>query len=114
MPRVKRGTIHVKHREAVLRRAKGFRWGRKNVWKRAKIAVVRAGMFSYEGRKNKKRDFRRLWNIRVGAVARAHGLSYSALIDKLHKAHVGLNRKVLSELAVQEPATLTKIIEQLQ
>ena len=114
MPRVKRGTIHVKHREAVLRRAKGFRWGRKNVWKRAKIAVTRAGMFAYEGRKNKKREFRRLWNVRVGAAARANGLSYSALIDKLHRAKVGLNRKVLSELAAKEPAILTKIIQQIQ
>lgn len=114
MPRVKRGTIHVKRRGNVLRRAKGYRWGRKNVWKRAKIAVTRAGMFAYASRKTKKRDFRRLWNVRIGAGARAHGLSYSVLIDKLHKAGVGLNRKVLSELAAKYSAVFTKVVESVK
>ena len=114
MPRVKRGTIHVKRRENVLKRAKGFKWGRKSVWKRAKIAVVRAGMFSYVGRKEKKRTMSRLWNVRINAGARANGFSYSALIDKLHKAKVGLDRKVLAELAAQEPAVFTKIVESVK
>ena len=109
MPRVKRGQIHLKKRRSLLARAKGFKWGRKNLLKRAKVAVIKAGASAYQDRRVRKRDFRKLWNIRVNAAARANGLTYSTLIDKLHKAGIGLNRKVLSELAVEAPQVFEKI-----
>ncbi|MBI4098511.1 MAG: 50S ribosomal protein L20 [Candidatus Magasanikbacteria bacterium] len=109
MPRVKRGQIHLKKRRSLMARAKGFKWGRKNLLKRAKVAVIKAGASAYQDRRVRKRDFRKLWNVRVNAAARANGLTYSTLIDKLHKAGIGLNRKVLSELAVQAPQVFEKI-----
>lgn len=93
-----------------MRQVKGYRWGRKNLLKLAKTAVNKAGAYAYRDRRNKKRDFRRLWQIRINAAARANGISYSALIDKLHKSNIGLNRKVLSEIGNKHPEVFTKIV----
>ena len=113
MPRVKRGTTHLKKRRKLMKQVKGYRWGRKNLLKLAKVASTKAGAYAYRDRRNKKRDFRRLWQIRINAAARQNGLSYSVFIDKLNKGKVGLNRKVLSEIASAHPAVFTKIVEKV-
>lgn len=109
--RVKRGTTHVKRRKNLLKITKGFRWGRKNLVKRAKEAAVKAGQHAYRDRKRKKRDFRRLWQIKINAAVREHGLSYSKFIDALKKANIELDRKILSELAAEYPKAFAKIVE---
>ena len=96
-----------------MKQVKGYRWGRKNLLKLAKVASTKAGAYAYRDRRNKKRDFRRLWQIRINAAARQNGLSYSVFIDKLNKGKVGLNRKVLSEIASAHPAVFTKIVEKV-
>lgn len=114
MPRVKRGTTHVKRRKAILKQVKGYRWGRKNLLRLAKTAVNKAGAYAYRDRRNKKRDFRRLWTARINAATRARGLSYSRFIDKLNKAEVKLNRKVLSEIAQDYPKVFDGIVENVK
>ncbi len=109
MPRVKRGTTHTKKRKKVLKKAKGYKWGRKNKIKQAKTAVTKAGANAYKGRKNKKRDKRTLWNIKINAAVRANDMTYSTFMDSLKKNKIELNRKVLSELAEEYP----KVFEQL-
>src|SRR6185295_8925637 len=104
MARVKRGvTSHAKHRK-VLKRAKGFYGRRKNTIRAAKAAVDRAAQYSYRDRKNRKRSFRALWIQRINAAVREHGLTYGRFIDGLGKAGVEVDRKVLADLAVSEPA----------
>ncbi len=114
MPRVKRGTTHVKRRKAILKQVKGYRWGRKNLLRLAKTAVNKAGAYAYRDRRNKKRDFRRLWTARINAATRARGMSYSRFIDKLNKAEVKLNRKVLSEIAQEYPKVFDGIVENVK
>ena len=109
--RVKRGTTHVKRRKNLLKTTKGFRWGRKNLVKRAKEAAVKAGQHAYRDRKRKKRDFRRLWQIKINAGVREHGLSYSKFIGALKEANIEIDRKILSELAAEYPKTFAKIVE---
>src|SRR6266404_6034070 len=99
MPRVKRGVNAHKKRERLLKYTKGFSWGRKSKERAAKEALLHAWTHSFAGRKNKKRVFRRLWNVKINAAARTEGISYSRLIDALHKKNVLLDRKVLSEIA---------------
>lgn len=100
MPRVKRGvTAHARHKK-VLDAAKGYRGFRRNVFRVAKQAVTRAGQYAYRDRKQRKRQFRALWIVRINAAARECGLSYSRLIDGLNKAGVEVDRKMLAELAV--------------
>jgi large subunit ribosomal protein L20 len=111
MPRVKRGKIHVKRRAGILKRTKGFKWGRKSKMRLAKTAATKAGAYAYRDRRNKKRGMRRLWSIRINAAARLNGLSYSNLIDLLKKANVTLDRKVLSKIAAERPTTFSKIVE---
>jgi len=111
MPRVKRGITHNKKRKKLLSKVKGFKWGRKNRIKLAKTASVKAGVQSYIGRKLKKRFNRGLWQIKIGAFAKTHDLSYSRLIDQLKKADVALDRKILADLAVNHKTVLTKILE---
>lgn len=102
MPRVKRGvTAHRRHKR-VLARAAGFRGRRKNVYRVAKQAVLRAGQFAYQHRRRKKRDFRRLWIVRINAAARAQGLTYGAFMNGLKRAGVLLNRKMLAEMAMND------------
>ena len=103
MPRVKRGvTAHASHKK-VIARAKGFRGRRKNVFRIANEAVMRAGQYAYRDRRNKKRVFRALWIARINAAARENGLAYNEFMHGLSLAGIELNRKVLADLAVHEP-----------
>lgn len=111
MPRVKRGVMAHKKRERLLKYTKGFRWGRKSKERAAKEALLHAWTHAFQGRKNKKRVFRRLWNVQVNAAARLNGVSYSRLIAALHKKNVKLDRKILADLAQNEPAVFKKIVE---
>ncbi|MFH2062530.1 MAG: 50S ribosomal protein L20 [bacterium] len=111
MPRVKRGKIHLKRRKGILKRTKGFMWGRKSKLKLAQTAATKAGVYSYRDRRNKKRSMRQLWQIRLNAAARLHGLSYSRLIDMLKKAGVTLDRQVLSKIAATRPNTFKAVVD---
>ena len=111
MARVKRGvTSHAKHKK-VLTAAKGYYGRRKNTIRIAKQAVEKAMQYAYRDRKNRKRSFRSLWIQRLNAASREHGLTYSRLIDGLAKAGVEIDRKVLSDIAIQEPAAFAAIAE---
>ena len=112
MARVKRGVIaHASHK-SVLAKAKGYRGRRKNVFRVATQAVTKAGQYAYRDRRQRKRQFRALWIMRINAAARANGLSYSRLIDGLHKADIDIDRKVLAELAVSDKFAFTQIANQ--
>lgn len=111
MPRVKRGTRHVKHRHNILEDVKGYRWGRKSKIKHAITARLKAGVHARQDRRKKKGQFRRWWQIRLNAAARENQLTYSRLIDALKKKNIALDRKILSDLAVNQPKVFTKIIE---
>lgn len=112
MPRVKRGvTTHARHKK-VLKKAKGYQGARSRTFKVAKQAVIKAGQYAYRDRKQRKRQFRALWIARINAAARANGLSYSRLINGLLKANIELDRKVLADLAVNDKAAFTAIVEQ--
>ena len=112
MARVKRGvTSHAKHKK-VLDLAKGYYGRRKNTIRVAKQAVEKAMQYAYRDRKNRKRTFRSLWIQRLNAAAREHGMTYSRLIDGLAKAGVEVDRKVLSDLAIREPAAFAAIAAQ--
>ena len=111
MSRVKRGVAaHAKHKK-VLKRAKGFYGRRKNTIRTAKAAVDKAGQYAYRDRKNRKRSFRALWIQRINAAVREHGLTYGRFIDGLGKAGVEIDRKVLAELAVSEPASFKALVD---
>ena len=111
MSRVKRGvTAHAKHKK-ILRAAKGYFGRRKNTIRAAKQAVEKAMQYSYRDRKNRKREFRALWIQRINAAVREHGLTYSRFIDGLTKAGVGVDRKVLADLAMHEPAAFNAVVE---
>ncbi len=112
MTRVKRGVSANKKRTAALKATKGFKWGRKSKERAAKEALLHAWSHAYRGRKQNKRDQRRLWNVKIGASAKAEGLNYSKLISSLKKKNILLNRKVLAELAEKEPETFRKVIAQ--
>ena len=112
MARVKRGvTAHAKHKKT-LNAAKGFYGRRKNTIRAAKAAVDKAMQYAYRDRKNKKRTFRALWIQRINAAVREFGLTYSRFIDGLSRAGVEVDRKVLSELAIHEPAAFKAIVDQ--
>lgn len=112
MPRVKRGvTAHAKHKR-VLAKAKGYRGRRKNVFRVAKQAVMKAGQYAYRDRRQRKREFRALWITRINAAARQFGLSYSALMNGLRKAAIDIDRKVLADIAVADRAAFAKLAEQ--
>lgn len=110
MTRVKKGKIALKRRKNVLSRTKGFRWQRKSKERAAKEALLHAGHHAFQDRRKKKGEFRALWNIKINAGVREHGLSYSKFIDKLNKASIKLNRKMLSELAEKHPAIFKEIV----
>jgi large subunit ribosomal protein L20 len=103
--------MHIKRRRNILKRTKGFMWGRKSRIKLAKTAATKAGAYAYRDRRNKKRLMRRLWQVRINAGARLHGLSYSRLIDGLKKAGITIDRKILSNLAADKPNTFKAIVE---
>jgi large subunit ribosomal protein L20 len=113
MPRVKRGTLTHKRHANLLERAKGFRTGRNNLFKRASEALLQAGQFAYRDRRTKKRDLRRAWIVRINAAVRLHGMTYSEFMAALTKAGVQVNRKILSEMAIQEPAALEALVKQM-
>ncbi len=110
MPRVKRGSKRREHRKKLLGLAKGFFLTKSKLYRSAKEAVDRAGNFAYTGRKNKKRDFRRLWIIRINAAARAHDLSYSQFIAGLKRAGIALDRKSLADIAVRDPQGFASLV----
>lgn len=110
MPRVKRGKVATQKRERILRRVKGYKWGRKNKERLAKEALLHAGKHSFRERKKKKREFRKLWQRQINASARVNKLSYSRLIHALVKANISVNRKILAQLAENEPKIFKKIV----
>jgi large subunit ribosomal protein L20 len=111
MPRVKRGTKRREKRKKLLSRAKGYFLGKSKLYKFAKEAVDRAGNFAYVGRRRKKRDFRRLWIIRINAAARQHEMTYSQLVAGLKRAGVALDRKSLAEIAATDAAAFARLVE---
>jgi len=111
MPRVKRGTTHVKKRKKLLSKVKGFKWGRKKQIKSAKTAAIKAGVHAYVDRKKKKRVNRALWQIKISAAAKEFSLSYSKLIDALKKNSIALDRKILADLAANNKEVMAKVIE---
>jgi len=111
MPRAIDGTRRKDRRKKVLDKAKGY-WGRRSKLTRvAKDAVRKAGQYAYRDRKVKKRDFRQLWIARISAATRAEGLTYSRFINGLNKSNVEINRKVLSNMAVEDPASFKALVE---
>ncbi len=112
MPRVKRGvTARARHKK-VLALAKGFRGRRKNVYRIAKQAVMKAGQYAYRDRRQRKRQFRALWIARINAAARNNGLSYSVFMNGLKKAAITLDRKVLADMAVFDKAAFSSLVAQ--
>ncbi|MBT4277415.1 50S ribosomal protein L20 [Candidatus Falkowbacteria bacterium] len=114
MPRVKRGTTHVKKRRKLLSKVKGFKWGRKNLIRLAKTAATKAGARSYFDRKKKKSNFRRLAQIKINAASREQGLSYSVFAGKLKEKNIDLDRKILADLAENNPEIFEKIVEKVK
>jgi large subunit ribosomal protein L20 len=112
MPRVKRGAHRRQKRKKLLKRAKGFYATKSKLYQAAQEAVDKALNYAYAGRRRKKRDFRRLWVVRINAAARQHGLSYGEFIRGLKVAGVGLDRKSLAELAVNHPAAFASLAAQ--
>ena len=111
MPRVKRGvTARARHKK-VLALAKGYRGRRKNVYRVAKQAVMKAGQYAYRDRRQRKRQLRQLWIVRINAGARENGLSYSKFMNGLKKAAIEIDRKVLADLAVFEKAAFAQLVE---
>jgi len=111
MSRVKRGVIHSKKRKKVLRLAKGYRGGRSKLYVLAKETLKKALFVSYKGRKRKKRDFRRLWISRINIAVRERGLPYSVFVKGLKEKNIKLNRKVIADLAVNNPPEFSKLVE---
>ncbi|MBU1159615.1 MAG: 50S ribosomal protein L20 [Patescibacteria group bacterium] len=114
MVRVKRGKISLKRRRNVLKQTKGFRHASKSKERMAKEALAHAGTHAYRHRRQKKRDFRKLWNIKINAGARKNGISYSVFMDKLKKNRIVLDRKILAELAEKNPEIFAQIIERVK
>ncbi len=111
MPRAKRGVKARRRRNKVLKLAKGYRGARSKLFRSATEAVDRALNYAFRDRKVRKRDFRALWIARINAAAREDGLSYSRLVHGLKKAEIGLDRKILAQLAVTDPAGFTAVVE---
>ena len=112
MPRVKRGVVSRKRRKKVLKQAKGYYGARSRTFKIAKQAVIKAGQYAYRDRRQRKRQFRSLWIIRINAAAREHGLSYSRFIAGLKKAAIEVDRRVLADLAMNEKEVFAVLAEQ--
>jgi|TARA_Y100000310_G_scaffold345866_1_gene471918 large subunit ribosomal protein L20 len=114
MPRVKRGTIKLKRRRNILKQVKGYRLGRSTKEKQAKEAIAHSGVHAFSHRRDKKGVFRRLWNVRINAATRPLGFSYSSFIGSLKKKNIALDRKVLSQIAEENPDTFKRIVENLE
>ena len=111
MPRVKTGTVRRRRHNKVLKRAKGFRGSRSKQYRNAFQTLLNAATYEYRDRRNKKRDFRRLWIQRINAGARLHGMNYSTFMNGLKLAGVDLNRKVLADIAAREPETFKALVD---
>ena len=109
MPRVRRGPKARHRRKKILKAAKGYRGGQSNLFKTASISVDRSRMYAYRDRRARKRDFRKLWIIRINAAARENGLTYGRLMGGLHKAGIEIDRKILAEMAVNDPAVFSQV-----
>jgi large subunit ribosomal protein L20 len=114
MSRVKRGVIASKRRKKVIKAAKGYKWRRKSNYRAAKEAVIKAGKYAYRDRKTKKRVMRRLWITRLNNAARLYGIKYSELIKRMHDRKIELDRKVLSQLAVENPEAFKRFMKQIK
>ncbi len=114
MTRVKRGTIAHKRRKHLLKYAKGFRWGRKSKYRQAKEALYHAWSYAYRDRRVKKRDFRKLWQIKINAACRQDGISYSKFIAGLKRAKIELDRKILADFAQNHSQIFKKIVEKVK
>src|SRR4030067_1985248 len=113
MARVKRGTVSRRKHKKILAANKGYRGTKSKLIRVAKEAHLHAGAYAYQGRKNRKRDLRRLWILRIGEAAKQEGTSYSVLIDKLKKANILLDRKILSEIIATDRPTFSEIVKRL-
>ena len=111
MPRVKRGVTAKARHNKIISRAKGYRGARKNVFRVANQAVMKADQYAYRDRRQRKRQFRTLWIVRINAAARIHDLSYSRLIDGLGRANISLDRKVLADMAVHDQVAFAALAE---
>jgi len=111
MPRVKSNVVRLKRKNKIMKEARGARGGRSKLWKAAKETVERGWAYAYRDRKQKKRQFRRLWITRINAAARAHDLSYNVFMSGLKRAGVEINRKVLADLAIKDPQAFAKLTE---
>ena len=114
MARVKRGNVRTRKRASVLKNTKGMRGGLKNITRLAKTASVHAGAHAYKGRKDKKRTMRRLWQIRLNAAVREHDLSYSKFIGLLKANNIEIDRKVLSQIAIEYPEVFAQIVAKVK
>jgi len=114
MTRVKRGTTAHKRRKNILKHTKGFRWGRKSKYKAAKEALLHAWSYAYRDRKTKKREFRKLWQIRINSACRKQGMTYSHFIHALKEKKIEIDRKILAELVKDQPQIFKKIIEKVK
>jgi large subunit ribosomal protein L20 len=111
MPRVKSNVARLKRKKQVMKAARGAFGGRSKLWKAAKENVERGWAYAYRDRKNKKREFRRLWIVRINAAAHQNDMSYSVFMNGLHKAGIEVDRKILADLAVRDPAAFTALAE---
>ena len=114
MPRVKRGTKRRARRKKILERASGYYLTKSKLYRQAKESVERGLKFAYSGRKQKKRQYRSIWIVRIGAAAKLNGISYSKFINGLKKAGIELDRKILADLAVNDPSGFTALCKQAQ
>jgi large subunit ribosomal protein L20 len=114
MPRVKRGNNRLQRRKKILALAKGYRLTKSKLYRSAKESVERGLLFAYVGRKRKKRDFRKLWIVRIGAAARLNGLNYSKFMHGLKLANIDLDRKVLADIAAKQPETFAHLAGQVK
>ena len=114
MARVKRGVHHSKRRRNILRKVKGYKWGRKSKLKLAQTAILKAGRYAYNDRRKKKGEFRKLWTIRINAAVREQGLSYSRFINALKVSKVELDRKVLADLAANHPLLFKAVVDKVK
>ena len=112
MVRVKRGKTANKRRKKVLKHTKGFKWGRKSKYRLAKQALMHAWSYAYRDRRTKKRDFRRLWQVKIGMACKKHGISYSKFIHNLKQKNVEIDRKILADLAENNPEIFEKILKE--
>lgn len=114
MTRIKRGTVTKKRHKNILESAKGYRWGRKNLFRKAKEAVIKAGKYAYRDRRSKKRSFRSLWITRLNTALRLHGITYREFIALEKAKNIEPDRKALSQMAVENPEVFAKFIESVK